>query len=218
MASNTQKHDRTTTLWAVLLIGIGLLSLAANAGWLAWITPWIWAALFVAGGGAFLYYYTLNRRHWWALIPGFTLLGIAAAIVGGEAGGGLFLALIGAGFATIYVLEREKWWAIIPAGALMTLGAVAWLDTMFPAVDVGWVFFLGLAATFGLLYALPEGQGKQRWAMFPALATLALSLMIIASGAVTGIVVPLILIAAGILLMWRRTTTNDHSSRRRREA
>lgn len=217
MTTNKPAADRSAKLWALTLIAVGLLSLAANMGWLTWITSWLWATLFAAGGGAFLYYYTLDRRQWWALIPGFTLLGLAAAVVGGDIGGALFLALIGAGFSAVYALDKSRWWAIIPASVLITLGFVAWLDTVVPAMNAGWVFFLGLSATFGVLYILPEDEGRQRWAIFPALATLVLSLVVVASGAVTGIVIPLLLIGAGVLLLWRHTTRENRQYASKRE-
>lgn len=51
--------------------------------------------------------------------------------------------------------------ALIPAGVLFTLAGVAGADVLVPGVDSGSLFFLGLAATFGYVYRLPNGQ---RWA------------------------------------------------------
>lgn len=209
--------DRSS-LWAILLIAVGVLFLAGNLGWLPGLGGWIWALLFAVGGAAFLAWFARDRSQWWALIPGSALFGLSAAIVGGAAGGGAFLALLGAGFGAIYWLERTRWWAIIPGGVLLTLGIVAWLDTTLPRFDAGWVFFLGLAATFGALYVLPEQKGRQRWAIYPALATLALALVILASGAVTGVVVPLLLIAAGAYLLWQRSDASSAAQADRPES
>ena len=191
------------TLWAILLIAVGALFLAGNLGWLRGADEWLWGLLFAGGGATFLAWFVHDRQQWWALIPGSALLGLSAAVLGGSFGGALFLALLGTGFAATYWLERGRWWAIIPGGVLLTLGMVAWLEVIFPRFDGGWLFFLGLAATFGSLYVLPEHEGRQRWAIYPALATLALALAILVSGAVTGVVVPLLLIGTGAFLLWR---------------
>lgn len=196
-------EDRSR-LWAYLLIGLGLVFLATNFGWLAFVTSWIWALLFIAGGGAFLALYQRNRTHWWALIPGFALLALGVAALGGSAAGGLFLGFIGAGFAAVYLSNHARWWAIIPAGTLFTLALVAWLGTVQPGWDLGWLFFLGIALTFGVLFFLPEGEGKQRWAVYPALVALVLVLLTTLSSSLGGVVVPLLLVLVGVYLLWRR--------------
>jgi hypothetical protein len=204
-------RDDQSKLWALLLIGFGLLFLLANAGWLGGLVSWMWALFFLAAGGAFLYLYNTDRERWWALIPGFSLVAIGAAALAGDAAGGIFLALIGTGFAAVYASDYRRWWAVIPAGVLFTLALVAWVDASWPGWDAGWLFFLGIAATFGFLFVLPEGQGKQRWAIYPALASLALVVLTILSSNIGGILVPLLLIAAGAYLFWRRGSSRGPS-------
>ncbi len=190
--------------WALILIFLGLLFLATNFGWFGWLTSWLWSLLFAAAGGAFLYVYYQNRKRWWALIPGFALLAVGVAALSGNAAGGLFLALIGAGFAAVFVTNRARWWAVIPAGALFTLALIAWLSAVRPGWDTGWLFFCGLATTFGVLVFLPEGQGKQRWAIYPALGCLALVLLTFLSSNVGSVIISLVLIAVGAFLFWRQ--------------
>lgn len=192
--------------WAYLLVAGGLFLLAGNLGLLGWVGDWLWALLFLAGGVGFLYYYRTAPQHWWALIPGFALAAIGTAILLGDRGGPLFLTLLGVGFAMVYVSDRQRWWAVIPAGVLATLGGVAWVDENLARWDPGWIFFLGLALTFGVLYLLPEGEGKQRWAVYPALGLAAFALLVMISSAVSEIVVPLLLVAVGLFLLWRRGT------------
>lgn len=199
------EHGRPQ-IWAYLLVAGGLFLLAGNLGLLGWVGDWLWALLFLAGGAGFLYYYRTAPQHWWALIPGFALAAIGTAILLGDRGGPLFLALLGVGFALVYLTGIQRWWAVIPAGVLVTLGGVAWVDENLALRDSGWVFFLGLALTFGVLYLLPEGNGKQHWALYPALVLAAFSLLLLMSGAVTEIVVPLLLVAVGVFLLWRRGT------------
>jgi hypothetical protein len=190
--------------WALILIFLGLLFLATNFGWFGWLTSWLWSLMFIAGGGAFLYVYYQNHKRWWALIPGSALLAVGVAGLTGDAAGGLFLALIGAGFAAVFVTNRARWWAVIPAGTLFTLALIAWLDAAIPSWDTGWLFFTGIAATFGVLFLLPEGQGKQRWAIYPALASLALVLLTFFSSTLGSVIISLVLIAVGTFLFWRQ--------------
>lgn len=191
------------SLWPLLLVALGLLFLAQNLGWLGGMVGWVWALVFIAVGGAFLYLFYQRREHWWTLIPGFALWGLAAAVLGGTLGGALFLALIGVGFVGVYLVQHEHWWALIPGGVLLTLGLVAYLGTATPGYDTGWVFFLGIAATFFALYALPEAASRQRWAIYPALAALAVMALTLVSSTVGSYLVPIVLIALGVYLFWR---------------
>src|SRR5690606_17328765 len=140
--------------WAWLLIAGGLALLATQLGWVGRLNDWLWALLFLGGGAAFFYHFSTSRRDWWALIPAAALAAIGVSILGGAAGGADFLGVLGIGFALVYLTGHERWWAIIPAGVLITLAVVAWTDARFPRLDTGWLFFLGLAATF----TLPPGD------------------------------------------------------------
>jgi hypothetical protein len=77
---------------------------------------------------------------------------------------------------------------------------------LIPFVDDGIVFFLGLTATFVTLYRLPEGKGRQQWARYPALGTLALSIMIAFDelfGGFDNVLLSVVLLAAGGYLLWQ---------------
>lgn len=73
-----------------------------------------------------------------------------------------------------------------------------------PRLDTAWLFFLGIAATFGLLYLLPASQGGQRWAVYPAVVALAVLAIVLLTGAVSGVVVPIALMLVGLYLLSRR--------------
>jgi hypothetical protein len=98
----------------------------------------------------------------------------------GALGAALFLAAIGLSFWVIYFVRRDFWWAIIPGGALITLAVIAGLADSLPELMSGGILFLGLAATFGLVYLLSEPQERKRWALIPAgiLAVMGLMLML----------------------------------------
>ncbi len=206
-----KRWDLRLVFGAILVLS-GVLFLLDNLGVLKGAGDLFWAVLFAAAGGAFLYRFATDRVHWWALIPGFTLLGLAAVIAletlplgdTGAISGGLFLAAIGAGFWAIYLTRRDFWWALIPGGVLVTLGAVAALGDKVNGEAVGGIFFLGLAATFGGLCFLPTAQGRQTWAAIPAgiLGVMGVALL---AGAAVGLsyILPAALILVGLYLLWR---------------
>ncbi|MFQ5812910.1 MAG: hypothetical protein ACE5I2_06955, partial [Anaerolineae bacterium] len=74
------KRFDVRTVGAILLIVVGILLLLQNLGILVGIVALIWSLIFGAGGLVFLYMFLTNRTQWWAIIPGFGLLGLAALI------------------------------------------------------------------------------------------------------------------------------------------
>ena len=200
------------TVGAILLIVVGILLLLQNFGILGGVVALIWSLIFAAGGLIFLYMFLTNRTQWWAIIPGFALLGLAALIaldeffprVGDALGGMIFLGGIGLAFWVIYFLNREHWWAVIPGGVMFTVALITGLDAVFEGAETGGVLFLGLGLTFGLLSLLPTPQGRMRWALIPAAVLLVMGLLITA--AATGILEylwPAALIVVGLYLLFR---------------
>jgi hypothetical protein len=195
----------------ILLLIAGAVLLLQNLGVLGeTIMNLVWVLLFGLGGLAFLLVFFFNREHWWALIPGCTLLGLAVLIGFGEqlqaAAGALFMAAIGLSFALIYILRREHWWPIIPAGSLFSVAAlILAAGAGAEAASVG-VLFLGLALTFLLVYLLPGEHPERRWALIPAgvLAVLGVvSFISLSSLAVMNYIWPAALIVGGGYLLWR---------------
>lgn len=195
------------------LIGLGAFFLLANLGVFGFgdLLP---ALLFFAGSGLFLRHFNHHRsEHWWALIPGFALLALGLAVISGPLSGGLFLGTLGLGFIAVYVNNPRQWWAVIPGGVLLTLGVTA--APILPFVDEGIIFFLGLTATFVALYRLPEDRGRQRWARYPALGTLALSIMIAFDelfGSFDNVLLSVALLAFGGYLLWQHYQSNSTTS------
>lgn len=214
------KRMEGSMLAGLALIGVGALFLLQSMGVLGAIGGLIWGLLFLLGGVAFLATFAVAPARWWALIPGFTLLGLGA-LVGGQAlvpalagpwGGALFLGGIGLGFGAVYLTGRARWWALIPAGVLLTLALVAGLSETIAGPDAGGVFFLGLALTFGLVAILPTPGARMRWALVPAsvLALLALSTMAFTNAAL-GILWPALMILGGLYLAYRALRTPAHA-------
>lgn len=200
--------------WGALLVGLGLLLLLQNLNLFDFVWSAVWTILFAAGAVFFLFIFMSNRNeNWWAVIPGFALLGIASLIgietsfprLGNIVGGSLFLAQLGVSFWIIYLLNRSRWWAIIPGGVLLTLAVVSGLDEVLPGLETGGVFFLGLAGTFGLVYLRPGTPGRMGWALIPAVVLLVLGILtsLAAAEALFRYVWPLILIVIGAFMVYK---------------
>ncbi len=201
-------RDRRTQL-GLGLVALGLLALLADIGLFAGLGKLVGLAMFGAAGVLVLRMYRSEPRRFWMLPVGFGLLGLGVASLDLPWGGGAFLGSIGLGFLAIWLTdpEREHWWALIPAGVLMTLGVVATYDEwLAPRGDfAGTLFFLGLAATFAVLYLLPSVN--QQWAIWPALALGVVALLTMSFQG--GWVVPILLIAVGAWLLTRQSRPQD---------
>ena len=112
--------------------------------------------------------------------------------------GTLVLAIPGLIFASVYAGNRTLWWAIIPAGVLLTLAGVSLVEVLLPWVSTGWLFFLGLAVTFGLVWR--ESGGVRRWAQVVALVFLALTFLSLL-GSLIRFALPLALVGIGLYLL-----------------
>lgn len=194
-------------LIGLALVGLGLVYLLQNFNVIPRL-DFAWPIVFAAAGFAFLAAYATNRRHWWPLIPGFTLLGLAAASGSSvffprwenQLGGAFFLGMLSLGFWAIYAFHRENWWAIIPGGVLSTLAVVAAAGERYGGDATATIFFLGLAATFTILWI----AARQTWAVFPAAGLVALGLFIFAGWErFLNYLWPALLILAGAFLLVR---------------
>lgn len=172
----------------------------------------LWSVLFLAGGIAFLAVLASDRNQWWAAIPGFTLLGIGTLIglsrlapaVTDQIGGAIVLGGIGLSFIVVFLLNRNFWWALIPAGVMTSLVVMLVLEPFF-GDSVAWVFLLGLAATFGVVYLIPgPGGERMEWALWPAGIMLIVSLIVMGvSVQWAAYVIPALMILGGIVLFVR---------------
>ena len=197
--------------WGGLLILAGVIFLLENMG-LITIGEMIWAILLGLGGIAFLTVFITDRQHWWALIPGCTLVGVSITLfleffwpqAGSIASGLVILGSIGLAFLIIYLLNWENWWALIPAGVLFTLAVVAVLDEVYPQMDTGSVFFVGLGLTFAALALLPNPIGQMRWAFIPAVILIVIGIVMAAvQFVVLSVVFALALIVVGVFFLFR---------------
>ncbi len=198
--------------WGFLLIAAGVLFLLQSLGIIR-VTAFFWPVLIGVASLAFLFVFLrAPKGNWWAAIPGFVLLSVAAIAlleqlapgVGQTWNGPLFLGSIALAFWLIYLANPEHWWAVIPGGVLLTLALVAGLSPVLQEVEMGGIFFLGLGLTFAVLALLPTPQGRLTWSIIPAIVLLAMGALITAAAAeLINYVWPTLLILGGLYLLYR---------------
>ena len=197
----------------VLLIGFGLLFFLQTLGVTQGLgSGFLWGVLFGAAGLLFLYAFLRDREQWWAIFPAMPMLGIAALMlldavapaVSAVIGGALFLGLVSLGFWMVYYVRRDFWWAIIPGGAVGTTAVIALLANIVPAAETTALMLLGIGLTFLVLYFLPEGRGRQPWAIIPGgILIIIAALTGIAFGTMARFFWPLVFILGGLFLVLR---------------
>jgi hypothetical protein len=202
---------RGRLVWGVALIASGAFFLAQQFGWFGPLQVPFWAVAFGLLGLIFLASFITDRRQWWGLIPGCTLLGLALVMVNsenhfisGEQAGGLFLFCIGLPFLLIYLIDRRMWWALIPGGVLSILAVIAFVSSVVPGQIVAAIFFFGLAAVFAALRLVMRRSPWMGWATWVAIILAAIGALLLVTGPVaTAVVGPVILIGLGLILLAR---------------
>jgi hypothetical protein len=211
-----KRFDFRLAIGGVLILMGGLL-LLQQMGIISGDISVIWASLLIAAGVVFMAVFALNRQHWWALIPGLTLIGVGVIPFLPDEytylAGSIMLGAVGLSFFLIYIFHHENWWAIIPGGALMTLAFSAYLAFQIgntiagitvDEVVLGSAFFLGMSITFLLVAILPNPVGRMKWALIPSAALLLMALTA-ASFRLQQIMIyvwPVVLVCAGIYLIF----------------
>jgi hypothetical protein len=206
------KDKFTPLIVGLLLIALGGLFLLGNLGFLGSVATAIWVLLFAVAGVAFLYVFVADRGRWWAIIPGFSLLGLASLIglqamlprLGDLVGAPIFLASIGLAFWAVYFVRREFWWAIIPGGVMLSVASLVFVEGFNPPFDTGGIILLGIGVTFAIVAMVDTKQGRMRWAWIPAGVMGFLGVLILAqSVAALRYLWPLFIIGAGLFFVGR---------------
>jgi hypothetical protein len=203
---------RSSSYLAPLIIGgalilFGILFLLNNFNIFEIGVSSIFAGVFVLAGLIFLVVFFLDQEQWWALIPGFVMMGVGATILVGEfvshsvvdLSGAVMLIFIALPFWIIYILKRDFWWALFPAGGLTSIAALTLIPGKYEDLGVS-IMFLGWAGTFLLVYFL----AKQKWAIWPTLGLAAMAVAFLAGAFdVFGYLWPIVIIGAGAYLIYR---------------
>jgi hypothetical protein len=205
--ANTRRRSEAALFWGLILIAAGVVSLALTLGIVPSPSEAVIGVIFGVAGVAILASYLLIHTHWWTLIAGPTLLGLAGAILlPGQWGGAIFLGATGLAFVLVFLTGPKRWWAVIPAGTMITLALIAASSNVISGPLSGALLFFGLAATFSVLAVLPVHGRRMSWPIFPAIGCLVFALLVATAGGGGEFVWPLLLVVAGILLMIRATT------------
>ena len=192
-----------------VLIGVGTLVLIVNSNLLGTLPALIWLALLF---GVAVALWMVGSIPHWIRIAGVVVLYVLAMATSGDLAGVAALAFPASAFGVVYLLHPKRtWWAIIPCGILASVALLVLFEAIFPGWDGAAVMFLGFAATFTVLYLLPSHRGGQRWALYPAIGCIVLTVLTNDPSGDSGFFLPLILIGAGvaILLWWRRTKKQE---------
>ncbi|WP_255771705.1 hypothetical protein [Pseudarthrobacter sulfonivorans] len=215
---------KTSISAGIVLMAVGLLFLLDRLGVMD-SGVYVPALMFAAVGAVFLAVFFRRRDYWWAAIPGSVFLGLAAVITAsqvapGSAGGAYLFLFMAAGFTGVYLRQTANWWALIPAGVMFTLAVIVALPAL-QGMAVAGVLFLGLAATFGVLSAVPvrtSGHtGTMKWPLVPAgvLGVLGLIFSLQATALLVPLefAVPTVMILAGIGLLVYAHRIRGHGPR-----
>lgn len=204
--------SKSSSYLAPLIIGgalilFGIMFLLNNFNIVDLNVASVFAGIFVLAGLIFLIVFFVDQEQWWALIPGFVLMGVGATILVGDfvhlrgmdITGAVMLFFIALPFWVIFIIRRDYWWALFPAGGLTSIA----LMTVIPyrADDLGVaIMFLGWAITFLLVYFL----ARQKWAMWPAFGLGVMALAFLAGAFnIFGYIWPIAIICAGGYLIYR---------------
>jgi hypothetical protein len=208
-------------IWSGLFIIMGLGLLADNLDLLGdWNAP-VWSLILGAVSLLFLSTYISDRRQWWALIPGLTILGTAVGVflaeqdlVEGYWVASIILAGVGLPFVLIFFSDRRQWWALIPGMTMCGIALGTGLEGANAINDeaVGGVIVGGIALGFLAIYLVDR---RQWWALIPGgiMGTIAVFLLL---AAVAEFVWPVLLILLGVLLLWNNLGGGWRGRRRRR--
>ncbi len=211
--------------WAAIpagaLIGLGIVAVLES---IESVPGNLSGAVFLwAGTVPFVLLYRREPRFFWASIPAAFLgvLGLLALVSGTRIGGALFALSLywgaGAAFALLFFRRPSRWWAVIPAGALFSLGLLELLGRSGwggPSSQ-GFIFCLGLAATFGFLYVIRNDANRLHWAKYPSIILLAISILFLFSALSWGGLLKIVSIAmvlAGLYLLFMSRRNRSRES------
>jgi len=203
---------RGRMIWGVALIALGAFFLAQQFGLFGTLQVSFWAFAFGFLAVMFLLTFVGDRRQWWALIPGFILLGLTVLIINDQnefisstQAGALFLFSIGLPFLLIYLVDRRMWWALIPGGVLTMIALITFMtDRELSAQAITAILLFGLAFVFALVRFATRSNPYMGWATWVAIILAGIGALVLITGPqATAIVGPAILIGLGLFLLAR---------------
>ncbi len=215
-------------LWAIGLALAGLVLLGFNFGLLEHyqpLTQYVATGVFALAAAGFFGGYTAKPANWWRLIPGWTLLALAAmaflsvqpAVSSRLAAAVLFLGLALA-FGHIYIVNRrDNWWAIIPGGFMLVVSLVTGLSALVERLEtLGAALFVGMGLVFFALALALRTRG-QWWPLIPGAVLVWFGLFIFMPAGEEAHAVlrwwPLLLVLTGLGMGWRALTQRTQAEK-----
>ena len=190
------KREHRTLAYVLLLVGVLLL---ANVGFFGSL-PGFLRTLSLLGLGAALWLGPTHLSAGWR-VAGFLGVGVFAIATSEEFTGVASLGFPALALVLAYLSDVKRWWVIIPAGVLASIALLLAFNELF-SWNATPVLFLGFAATFTYLYLLSPERGGQRWALYPAVVFIALTVLVNDPGSGFSSALPLLFIGAGVLMLW----------------
>ena len=192
-------RSRWTVMWGGTLLLIGVLLLAQQAGLFGPLRLSLMVLLLGFPALMFLLTFALDRRQWWALIPGFALLSLTAVAFNrlspyavSVVSGAIFLLTIGVAFWLIFIVKRRLWWALLISAVVTVLAVVAIVGySRSPGRVIGAILYALLGSihlSFAvLLFGLPALMfllvfildRRQWWALIPSCALMGLTAVLL---------------------------------------
>ena len=188
----------------MVLVAVGAVVFIINSGLLGVLPAFIWVMLLFALGASFWMNSRDALRPWQRLL-GFAIIGIVATSTSGNLAGAAATGFIGMAFALVFLQNPvpSRWWTLIPMGVMGSVTLLILGEALFPRWDATPLLFLGFAATFTLLYLIPKDMGGRRWALYPAVFWIVMTVVINDPGSNTpGWLLPLLLIGGGVAILW----------------
>lgn len=162
----------------------------------------------------FIVVYLRDRAQWWALIPAYVLIVVAALVLLSETvllrdtfQGTFVLTAIALPFLVVYLRDRAHWWALIPAYVLLSIGIMILLEELGVLSDFlvpAYVMFV-IAIPFFVVYIR---NPKQWWPLVPGgiMAAIGLSFLMVEA---FQYVFPAVVILVGLWILVRSFTRNE---------
>ena len=162
----------------------------------------------------FITVFLRDRSQWWALIPAYVLLAVAAMILLGETvllpdafEATFVLTAIALPFLVVYVRNRTQWWPLIPAYVLLSIGVMIPLEELGVLSDFlipAYVMFV-IAIPFFIVYFR---NPKQWWPLIPGgiMTAIGLSFLLVEA---FQYVFPALVILVGFWILMRSFTRKE---------
>jgi len=219
---------RSESVW-LMILAFCLMFVAASI-WISYFRPqWsdlIAAALFFFTALAFLILFLSNREQWWALLAGWTCLGLSTVVVLSSRRIDLpllsaaswqrlapvvFFGFVAFGFLLLWAIKpRRHWWALLVAGQVAAVGTAGVLhDFGLHEAYAPALLFLISGLTFLLVWLLRSEEHQLGWAIYPAAVLIplaAFAFLATIQGLNTQIVLAIIFIVLGVIFIlgfWR---------------